>query len=147
MGYSSHSFFPDKGITSTPSPTFLSRQPLTVSGPNLRQEVKKAGNSLYTRETLGRCDARVDPSIVYVNFSQYWFEERGQRHVVVSKESRVQECSNIICISEMVGLNSYERFCSKGILKFNRKSLWLICFAFIMMSFFSAFTGYFAVSR
>ena len=106
MGYSSHSFFPDKGITSTPSPTFLSRHPLTVSVPNLRQEVKKAGNSLHTRETLGRCDARVDPSIVYVNFSQYWFGERGQRHVVVSEENRIQERSNIICISEMVGLNS-----------------------------------------
>lgn len=102
MGYSSHSFFPDKGITSTPSPTFLSRQPLTVSGPNLRQEVKKAGNSLQRRETQR-------PSIVYVNFSQYWFEERGQWHVVVSKESRIQERSNIICISEMVGLYSIQK--------------------------------------
>lgn len=102
MGYSSHSFFPDKGITSTPSPTFLSRQPLTVSGPNLRQEVKKAGNSLQRRETQR-------PSIVYVNFSQYWFEERGQGHVVVSKESRIQERSNIICISEMVGLYSIQK--------------------------------------
>ena len=70
--------------------------------PTCDKRGKKAGNSLHTRKTLRTCDARVDPSIVYVNFIQYSFEEKGQRHVVVSKESRILERSDLICISEIV---------------------------------------------